>query len=141
MLRQMVDHVVETEGPIFFDVLVERISRAHGFQRAAEKIRGIVKAALGANRMPITKEGDREIVWPADGSPLALTPYRARRDHGDIPLPELASLAAQLRQKGFEGEELVREIQEHFRLGRLAASTRERFEAAISLASQAVGPP
>jgi very-short-patch-repair endonuclease len=141
VLRQMVDHVVETEGPIFFDVLVERISRAHGFQRAAEKIRGIVKAALGANRMPITKEGDREIVWPTDGSPLALTPYRARRDHGDIPLPELASLAAQLRQNGFEGEELVREIQEHFRLGRLAASTRERFESAISFASQAVGPP
>jgi hypothetical protein len=139
VLRQMVDHVVETEGPIFFDVLVDRISRAHGFQRAAERIRGIVKTALGLDRMTITKEGDREIVWPAGVSPLALTPYRERRDHGDIPLSELASLAVQLRLGGFEGEELVREIQEHFRLGRLAASTRERFEAAISLASQADG--
>ncbi len=58
----------------------------------------------------------------------------------DIPLPELGSLATQLRQRGFKGEELMREIQEHFHLGRLAASTRERFEAAISFASQADGP-
>ncbi len=141
VLRRMVDHVIETEGPIFFDVLVDRISRAHGFQRSADRIRGIVKMALGLDRMTITKEGDREIVWPPGVSPLTLTPYRERRDHGDIPLPELASLATQLRQKGFEGEELVREIQEHFHLGRLAASTRERFEAAISFASQSDGPP
>ena len=40
VLRQMVDYVVETEGPIFFDVLVDRISRAHGFQRAAERFAG-----------------------------------------------------------------------------------------------------
>lgn len=137
VLRRMVDHVVETEGPIYFDVLVDRISRAHGFQRAAERIRGIVKATLGPSRIPVTQEGDREIVWPASANALGLTPYRRgeRRDHGDIPLPELASLAAELaRETGFEGEELVREIQEHFRLGRLAASTRERFEAAIALA-------
>ena len=134
----MVDHIVETEGPIYFDVLVDRISRAHGFQRAAERIRGIVRAALGSDRVPITKEDDREIVWPSVASPGALTPYRRseRREHGDIPLIELASLAAELRQKGFEGEELVREIQEHFRLGRLAASTRDRFEAAVTLASR-----
>ena len=138
ILRQMVDHIVETEGPIYFDVLVDRISRAHGFQRAAERIRGIVRAALGSDRVPITKEDDREIVWPSVASPGALTPYRRseRREHGDIPLIELASLAAELRQKGFEGEELVREIQEHFRLGRLAASTRDRFEAAVTLASR-----
>ena len=45
-LRQMVDHVVELEAPIYFDVLVDRISRAHGFQRAKDMIRGIVKVRL-----------------------------------------------------------------------------------------------
>jgi very-short-patch-repair endonuclease len=136
VLREMVDHVVEIEGPIYFDVLVDRISRAHGFQRAADKIRGIIKATLRRDRMPVTKDGDREIVWPPDTDTRALAPYRRgeRRDHGDIPLPELASLAAKLRETGFEGEELVREMQEHFRLARLAASTRERFEAAVTLA-------
>ena len=33
-LRKMVDYVIETEAPIYFDLLVERSSRAHGFQRA-----------------------------------------------------------------------------------------------------------
>jgi hypothetical protein len=80
VLRQMVDHVVEMEGPIFFDVLVDRISRAHGFQRSADRIRGILKTALGLDRMTITKEGDREIVWPPGVSPLTLMPYRQRRD-------------------------------------------------------------
>lgn len=134
-LRTMVDHVVEMEGPIFFDLVVERIARAHGFQRAKDGIRGVVKAALGRGRFPVTNEGDREIVWPKDLNPALLPPYRGadHRQHGDIPLPELASLAVTLRADGFEGEDLVRAMQEHFQLGRLASSTRGRFGDAIAL--------
>ena len=33
-LRQMITLVVATEAPIYEDVLVERIARAHGFQRS-----------------------------------------------------------------------------------------------------------
>jgi very-short-patch-repair endonuclease len=130
-LRQMVDHVVEQEAPIYFDVLVDRISRAHGFQRAKDMIRGIIKAAL-ASRYPITSEDDREIIWPLGADPTVLPPYRSsdHREHGDVPLPELAALANQLRASGLDDEEVVRAMQEHFRLGRLALSTRTRFEAA-----------
>jgi hypothetical protein len=35
--------------------------------------------------------------------------------------------------KGLDGNDLVRAIQEHFGLGRLAASTRRRFEAAVAM--------
>jgi hypothetical protein len=43
-------------------------------------------------------------------------------------LPELAGLADILRVQGLEDEEdLIRGMQEHFRLGRLAVSTRQRF--------------
>ena len=134
-LRTMVDHVVEVEGPIFFDLVVDRIARAHGFQRAKDGIRGVVKAALGRGRFPTTEEGDREIVWPKDSNPTLLPLYRGaeHREHGDIPLPELASLAALLRADGFMGEDLVRAMQEHFQLGRLASSTRARFGDAIAL--------
>jgi hypothetical protein len=127
----MVDHVVEQEAPIYFDVLVDRISRAHGFQRAKDMIRGIIKAAL-ASRYPITSEDDREIIWPLGADPTVLPPYRSsdHREHGDVPLPELAALANQLRASGLDDEEVVRAMQEHFRLGRLALSTRTRFEAA-----------
>ena len=130
-LRLMVDHVVELEAPIYFDVLVDRISRAHGFQRARDLIRGIVKSALG-NKYTITPEDDREIIWPIGSDPTDLPPYRgsAHRELGDIPLPELAALADGLRASGLDDEEVVRAMQEHFGVARLALSTRTRFEAA-----------
>ena len=37
-LRKMVDHVIAVEGPVYFDVLVDRVSRAHSFQRAKTAI-------------------------------------------------------------------------------------------------------
>ncbi|MDI4237762.1 DUF3320 domain-containing protein [Bradyrhizobium sp. Arg237L] len=136
-LRSMVDHVVEIEGPIYFDVLVERIARAHGFLRSGETVQKIVAVSLGRNRFPTTKDGERQIVWPQNVTAGDSAPYRGPggRDHGDIPLPELAGLAGLLRSRGLEeNEDIIRGMQEHFGLGRLAASTRERFEAAAAAA-------
>jgi hypothetical protein len=134
-LRIMVDHVVEIEGPIYFDVLVDRIARAHGFQRSGENVQKAIGAALGRDRFASTRDGDREVIWPKSVVIGSKSTYRGAgdRDHGDIPLPELAGLAAILRGQGLDEREIVRGMQEHFRLGRLAASTRERFEAAVAL--------
>jgi very-short-patch-repair endonuclease len=133
-LRKMIDHVIDIEGPIYFDVLIDRIARAHGFQRSGETVQKIIRAALGRSRLPITKDGDREIVWPQNVVTDDKIPYRGAggREHGDVPLPELAGLADQLRTQGLEDDEdLIRGMQEHFSLGRLAISTRQRFEAAV----------
>jgi hypothetical protein len=130
----MIDHVVEIEGPIYFDVLIDRIARAHGFQRSGDTVQRIIRAALGRSRFPATRDGDREIIWPQNANPGDKAPYRGAgdREHGDVPLPELAGLADLLRTKGLEdNEDLIRGMQEHFGLGRLAISTRQRFEAAI----------
>ena len=129
----MLDHVVATEGPIYFDVLIDRIARAHGFHRSGETVQRIIRAALGRHRFPATADGDREIIWPKDVVPEVKAPYRGTgREHGDVPLPELAGLADVLRAQGLEDEEdLIRGIQEHFGLGRLAISTRQRFKAAV----------
>jgi hypothetical protein len=134
-LRSMVDHVVETEGPIYFDVLVDRIARAHGFMRSGETVQKIVGSSLGRGRFPTSKDGERQIVWPQGAATCDRAAYRGSggRDHADIPLPELAGLAQRLRSTGLnEDEEIIRGMQEHFGLGRLAASTRERFEAAVA---------
>jgi Protein of unknown function (DUF3320) len=133
-LRNMIDHVIEIEGPIYFDVLIDRIARAHGFQRSGETVQKIIRAALGRSRFPATKDGDREIVWPQNVVTCNKVPYRGAggREHGDVPLPELAGLADLLRTQGLEDDEdLIRGMQEHFDLARLAISTRQRFEAAI----------
>ena len=132
-LRRMVDHVIALEAPIYFDVLVERIARAHGFQRSGEVVQKTVWSALGRGRFPSSRDGDRYIIWPPDAEVVAKTTYRGAggRDHGDIPLPELAGLAEILRAEGLEEqEEIIRGMQDHFGLGRLAGSTRQRFEAA-----------
>jgi Protein of unknown function (DUF3320) len=119
----MIDHVVEIEGPIYLDAMIDRIARAHGFQRSGEIVQRVVRGALGRFRFPSTKDGDREI-WPQNVTVGKKTPYRGAggREHGDIPLPELAGLAELLRTQGLEDEEdLIRGIQEHFGLGRLAS--------------------
>ncbi|WP_244553881.1 DUF3320 domain-containing protein [Bradyrhizobium arachidis] len=137
-LRSMVDHVVHTEAPIYFDVIVDRIARAHGFMRSGETVQKIVASSLGRNRFPMSKDGERQIVWPQDAAAQDRAPYRGAggRDHSDIPLPELAGLAGMLRTAGLEeDEDIIRAMQEHFGLGRLAASTRDRFEAAVAAAS------
>jgi very-short-patch-repair endonuclease len=134
-LRRMVDYVVEAEGPIYFDVLVDRIARAHGFQRSGETVQRIIVTVVGRNRFPTSRDIDRDIIWPKDAAIGPKTPYRGAggREHGDIPLPELAGLAEKMRvEHGLEDlEEIIRGMQEHFGLGRLAATTRERFEKAI----------
>src|SRR5262249_3185671 len=114
-LRKMVDHVVEIEGPIYFDVPVDRIARAHGFQRSGEVVQKVVGAALGPSRFTTTRDGDREIVWPSKTKISKKMAYRGAggRDHGDIPLPELAGLAAVLQTEGLDDEEIVRRMQEH----------------------------
>jgi hypothetical protein len=133
----MVEHLVQTEGPIYFDVLVDRVARAHGFQRSGETVQKTIASALGRQRYPRSKDLDREVIWPKEAI-IEKIPYRGtmERDHANIPLLELAGLADILRAKGLEDtEEIVRSMQEHFGLARLAMTTRQRFELAAQLRS------
>ena len=38
-LQKMILHVIDTEGPVHEDVLIRRISKEHGFNRAGRQIR------------------------------------------------------------------------------------------------------
>jgi Protein of unknown function (DUF3320) len=129
----MVEHLVETEGPIYFDVLVERVARAHGFQRSGETVQKVIDDALGRHRYPCSKDVDRDVIWPAHAI-IEKIAYRGTmgREHADIPLLELAGLADLLRARGLEEEEdIVRAMKDHFGLARLAMPTRQRFEVAV----------
>ena len=63
-LSTMIDHVIAVEGPMYFHVLVERISRAHGFQRAKGMIRDTITFALGQDRFPQSKDDGYDLIWP-----------------------------------------------------------------------------
>ena len=136
-LREMVRHVIRTEGPIFDDVLVQRLARAHGFQRAAGKIREIVLGVVPQS-IERTNEDGRIVFWPEDADPGRPFPLRKSepdvRTHGDIPIHELASLAASLASDEDDEEVVIRLMAEKFGLSRIKQGTRARFEAALRLA-------
>src|SRR5262249_37178700 len=61
-LSSMIDHIIDTEGPIHEDVLVRRIARHHGFQRAGRQIRDIV-IDIAKRRRGRTKEDVGLFFW------------------------------------------------------------------------------
>jgi hypothetical protein len=138
-LRAMVAQVITAEGPIYAEQLVTRIARAHGFLRNGGAIVEAVRNAVEP-RFKTTSEDGREVYWPEGADTAALHPLRrgdaATRDHFDVPLAELASLAAPLLADGRGDEEIVAAMRDHFGLGRLRWAARQRFEAAIALARQ-----
>ena len=58
-LAAMIDHVIDTEGPVHEDVLIKRIARHHGVQRISNQFRETV-AALAQRRRGRTIEEDIE---------------------------------------------------------------------------------
>lgn len=68
LLKDMVLYVIDSEGPIHEEVLVRRIAREHGFQRAGRQIRDRVIQAAEGNRK-CTQEDVGSFYWPdLDGS-------------------------------------------------------------------------
>jgi hypothetical protein len=61
-LAAMIDHVIDTEGPIHEDVLIRRIARHHGFQRAGRQIREII-LEVAMRRRGRTKEDVGLFFW------------------------------------------------------------------------------
>lgn len=77
-LRALIAHVIKVEGPIFEDVLIRRIARAHDFGRATEKISTAVgRGAEG--RFPRSTEGHRPIHWPESAIRTPYGLFAARR--------------------------------------------------------------
>jgi very-short-patch-repair endonuclease len=138
-LRALVAHIIRIEGPIFEDVVIRRVARAHGFARTGDKIRAAVLKAVDS-RFPRSEESDRPIYWPEASNPHGLSVFRrslaAERDHGDVPLTELASLARRYLDDGADHDETLRLMAQDFQLGKLRETTRIRLLSAIALATR-----
>ncbi|MCJ2128316.1 DUF3320 domain-containing protein [Methylobacterium sp. E-045] len=137
-LAAMAADVVTREGPVFADILAERLLRAHGFSRITARLR---QRALGAvdPRCHHTSEGDRIVLWPeaAPAGPVRFRPAGGEaRAPGDIPLQELAGLARDLDPApGIEAR-----MAAHLGLGRMSETVRARFAEAASLAREGEAP-
>jgi Protein of unknown function (DUF3320) len=138
-LTRMANHVIEAEGPLFDDLLARRIARAHGLARATRKLLDITRG-ITDQKFARTKEGDRTIVWPESVDIRKLVPFRgaplSARDHADIPLAELASLAFRFLAVGSTPEETTVLMSRQLGLGRILIKTRLRFVEAAELAQR-----
>jgi hypothetical protein len=127
--------VINQEGPVFDDVLIRRVARAHGFARTGGRIHDVVLKAIEP-RFQRTREGDQTVLWPEGSTPGRFAMFRSSedgtRDHNDVPLVELASLAQRFLTGGADEEEALRLMASHFGLGRLREATKVRFSASIA---------
>jgi len=135
-IQLVVDHVIRSEGPIFEDLVARRVARAHGLARATGKLLQITREVAGPSFARSTEDG-RQILWPSP-EPQTLVRFRNApkeiRDHLDVPLVELASLAKSLLATGQTTRRAAELMSRGMGLKRMAGTTRSRFEAAAELA-------
>ncbi|MGZ0071970.1 DUF3320 domain-containing protein [Sphingobium limneticum] len=141
-LQLMIDEVLHVEGPIYEDLLIERIARAHKKERAGRVIQDIVMGAV-ADRHPSMDEEGRRVLFHRNTNADRLVAYRPAksdwRSHRDIPIIELASLALPHIRVAKSDAEILAHYGRTFSLTRLREPTRKRFEAAIDMARAAAG--
>ena len=147
VLAALVVHVVTMEGPIYEDVLLRRVARAHGLQRVGPLIREMILDQVPVSVARSDDDG-RVILWPPHAEPRARHPYRVApaglRSHADTPMPELVDLAGSVAP-GTSEPEGTRLMGQAIGLSRVEAATRVRFARARESAGEAGlphgGPP
>lgn len=99
LLQEMVEYVLEGEGPILLEDLVTRIARAHGFRRSGDRIRKKVESAFKwKHHLDRARDGSK-FVWPANTFESRSIRPRLPAGEDDIRLPnqipieELTALA------------------------------------------------
>jgi len=131
-LSAMIEHVIDTEGPIHEGVLVQRIARHHGFRRAGRQIRDIV-IGIAKRRRKYAREDVGLFFWRKGTLEERLVParYKGRDD--------------EMRNVEFICKEEIRaikdllslsddpaEIARHIGIARLSQIARNRLKKALS---------
>lgn len=131
-LRQLVEAVVSEEGPVRDEVLVRRIARVHGFQRAGSRIRERILSVAMRHAVK-TKEDVGVFFWPSKEALASWRVFR-RPPEGetrmveDIPMEELQVLRALVADSGLRGEDALREMAAWCGISRLGSNVRARLE-------------
>ncbi|MDP1601790.1 MAG: DUF3320 domain-containing protein, partial [Legionella sp.] len=135
-LKAMVDAVIEHEAPLREDVLGQRIARAHGWLRTGARIRDQIANHL--RRLERTHETSGVFLWKP-GTVSSRVPFRQplneahRRALSDICLAELVDFILSY-PAALDETDAPLVYARLLQLERLAASSRERLEEAITTA-------
>lgn len=129
ILTALVDHVLACEAPISATLLVQRIARAHGFQRAGRQIRERVLDIAKANHCILDDSAAEPFVWRDALSPATWRVARLPEREDDIRQVEEIALA-EIRAAAGGGTDPV-EIARRFGIRRLSAAARARVALAL----------
>jgi very-short-patch-repair endonuclease len=137
-LAVMVVAELAKSGPLRLDRLVQRIARAHGFQRAGREIQERVTASIPGN-CARTRDNGGTFVWPADIKPSEWATFRhvrggETRDPSEIPIEELVALARTTLQGRHDEASIFIAMRDACGLSKLREASRERFREALALA-------
>jgi hypothetical protein len=127
-LRGMVAVVIRTEGPIYLELLLTRIARAHGFGRIGVTIRETITAAIDPI-FPTSGQGDMTVLWP-EAVVKESTPFRygapGVRDFWNIPDVELIGLARELSEQEITTGQIILQMIKNIGIARVTEGIRGR---------------
>ena len=118
-------------------VLVNRLTRAHGFKHCGTRIRRRVLDAVDP-RCARTVEGDAAVIWPAGLRASGSIPFRRAlpgvRSLEDIPDVELVGLATALLGRGLTDAECVAAAAEELGIARLSKKMEAQLKTIVQAA-------
>jgi len=132
VLRAIVAHVVTSEAPMSIDALVNRVARAHGFQRSGRLIRERVLAIAELSYHLANDAIGTCFVWRSSADPKIWRSFRIPapgsnpRSIDDIPFEEIRAASGSVT-----GSDRITETARTLGVRRLSPSARRRIELAI----------
>lgn len=138
VLFTLLTHVVRQEAPIADFLLVERIARAHGFQRSGRLIRERIDG-LATKHFHVARGFDSDyFVWPDETTRQEWNSFRVPATEADIRMVEaIAPEEIAAAATACVGDDRAIEIARIFDIRRLSSSARTLIEAVLALSSPA----
>ena len=127
-LNAQILRVLETEAPIAESLLVQRIARAHGFQRSGRLIRDRVRMQVGS-RHHVSGEANEPFVWLDEEQQRSWKSARGPASDDDVRQIEEIALE-ELKAAASLGNPAA--VARHFGVRRLSSLARERITSIYS---------
>lgn len=137
-LAQLICQIVDEAGVIREDVLIQTLSRDHGFARVGREIRERIQSAVPST-LGRTEESVGVFLWSerlpvTSRLPLASCTSEKNIDPAKVPLPALVDLACRAIAIDCSDDEAITRMRDACGMSRMGQATRTRFAEALQAA-------
>jgi very-short-patch-repair endonuclease len=129
VLRQVIERVLHQEAPIRDTLLVQRIARAHGFQRSGRLIRDRVLELAELHHHVQDAGTDEVFIWSAEGDVTGWATYRVPASANDArAIEDVAAEELRMAAAIIDAADPALEVARLLGVKRLTGAARERIE-------------